>query len=68
MRMIRERHGLAAKIAEVADVDPSFISKILAGEKVPSQKIIDAIPEAMLRYAREMDRLAFETEYPEVIA
>ena len=62
--LIRRTHGLAAEIATEAGVDPSFVAKILARTKKPSQKVIQAIPRALLQHARRFDRMAFEAEYP----
>jgi len=65
VRIIRRTHGLAAEIAVVAGFDPSYVSKVLKGEKPPSERFLSAVSIAMTNFARRFDRQAFETEYPQ---
>jgi hypothetical protein len=48
----------------VAGFDASYVSKVVKGHKPPSQKFIDAVATAVLRFGRKLDLAALETEYP----
>jgi len=65
VRVIRQTHGLASEIATVAGFsDASYVSKVLKGEKPPSEKFLHAVSIAMTNFAQQFNRQAFDVEYP----
>ena len=68
MALIRRTPGMAARIARIACVHPSYITRVLKGEKPASEKIHIAISRAILQAAREFDHAALAHEHPEIQA
>ena len=64
LRTIRERHGVSqSTLADRADCDHSFVSRLESGKREPSRAMVDRFAEAMGLDQGDRDRLMLSAKF-----
>jgi hypothetical protein len=65
-RIVRGTHGLAARIAALGHFDPSFASRVVAGDKPASMRFLKALDRALAEVRATIVRQMIRHEHPEL--